>query len=283
VFLSILACLAGASQPARADCVTLKNGGEIRGEVLADSKSKARGELVSIRSLSGATVVVGRGEVDAVVRRRPLVEEYETRRRGMPDAVEAHWELADWCRQKSLTKEREAELRRVVDLDSEHVAAHRALGHVRHQGRWGTQEEVMAARGFVKYKGKYVLPQELELIQQDEKVSEAEKGWFRKVRMWKRQLEGDHAERQSEALAQLRQIKEADAVAALTKTFRAAPEEDQRLLFVEIIGKIGGERPLQPLVMQSLWDESRFVREAAIRGVRNRDRMQYQFRDFHGT
>ncbi|MGE5191080.1 MAG: HEAT repeat domain-containing protein, partial [Deltaproteobacteria bacterium] len=249
----------------------LRNGGEIRGEVLGDAGSKTRGKMVSIRTLSGATVVVDRGEVDAVVRRRLIVEEYETRRRSIPDTAEEHWDLADWCRRKSLSKEREAELRRVIELDGEHVAAHRALGHIRHQGRWGTQDEVMTARGFVKHKGKYVLPQELELIEQEERVTEAEKAWFRKVKMWHIWLEGGYPERQSEALSQLQAIKEPDAVAALARTFKAVPVEEQRLLYIRIIGKIEGDKPLQPLVLQSLWDESRFVREAAIKGLRNRD------------
>jgi hypothetical protein len=269
--LSIAAILTLSPCPVRADFVTLKNGGEIRGEFLGDVKAKSPGPAVSIRTLSGATVVVAGSEVDSLVRRRLVAEEYETRRRACPDTAESHWELADWCRQKTLSKEREAELRRVVELDPEHVPAHRALGHIRHKGRWGTQDEVMTARGYVKYKGKYLLPQELELIQQDERVTEAEKGWFRKVRLWHGWLDSGHSERQNEALAQLQAIKDPDAVAALAKSFRAVPTEEERLLYVEIIGRIDGEKPLQPLVLQSLWDESRPVRDAAIKGVRNRD------------
>jgi hypothetical protein len=200
-----------------------------------------------------------------------VVEEYETRRRSLPETALAHWELADWCRQKSLPKERESELRQVVALDPEHTQAHRALGHIRHQGGWATQDEVMTKRGFVKYKGKYVLRQELELILQDERVTESEKSWFRRVKLWHGWLESDHPERQSEALAQLQAIQEPDAVMALGRSFKAVPVEEHRLLYVEILAKIEGEKPLQPLVLQSLWDESRLVRDAAIRGVRRKD------------
>lgn len=264
-------CLEISASRACADSVTLKQGGEIRGELLGDSKAKGAAEVVSIRTLSGATVAVLRSEVDAIIRRRPIAEEYETRRRAAPDTVEAHWELGEWCRQKSLAKEREAELRRVIELDKDHAAAHRALGHVQYKGKWATQDEAMTARGFVKHKGKYVLAQELELIQQEERVSEAEKTWFKKVRMWHGWLEGGHPVRESEALSQLKAIKEPDAVAALSKTFRNSEIDEQRLLYVEILGRINGEKPLQPLVVQSLWDESREVRAAAIKGVRKRD------------
>src|SRR5438045_9471085 len=77
---------------ARADIVSLQSGGEIRGELLDDAK-KARGETVTIRTLTGATVAIVRGDVDTVVRRRMIVEEYETRRRALDDTIEAHWAL----------------------------------------------------------------------------------------------------------------------------------------------------------------------------------------------
>jgi hypothetical protein len=200
-----------------------------------------------------------------------VVEEYETRRRALDDTVEAHWDLAEWCRQKSLAKERETHLLRVTELDPEHTQAHRALGHIRHKGKWASRDEVMTGRGFVKYKGKYVLPQELEMILKEERVSDAERAWFRRVRTLHTWLDGDHAERQSEALAALRSIKEPDAVSALSRSFKAVPNEPQRLLYVEILSHIEGERPLQPLILQSLWDESQDVRKAAIRGVRHKD------------
>src|SRR5258708_7275522 len=126
------ASLSLRARAAQADYIMLRNGGEIRGELLSESsragaKSKSRpdrGEIVSIRMLSGALVAVGQGDVAAVVRRRMVVEEYETLRRAAPDTLEAQWDLAEWCRQKSLGKERETHLRAVVALDPENAAEH---------------------------------------------------------------------------------------------------------------------------------------------------------------
>src|SRR5213078_179127 len=111
------------------------------GELLADSgpaggKQKVPAEVLTIRTLSGALVAIGKSEVESVVRRRLVVEDYETLRRAAPDTASAHWDLAEWCRQKSLAKERENHLRKVVEFDPEHTAAHRALGHVKYQGQW---------------------------------------------------------------------------------------------------------------------------------------------------
>lgn len=270
---------------ARADYITLRNGGEIRGELLSESnraekKSKPRGnrlveergDIVSIRTLSGAMVAVVHGDVESVVHRRMVFEEYETLRRAAPNTVEAQWNLAEWCRQKSLVKEREVQLRNVVALDPENAAAHRGLGHIRdRQGRWSTHDEVMISRGYVKYKGKYVLPQELELIQQDERVSEAEKGWFRRVRNLHGWLDSERPDRQAEALTQLKAIQDPDAVPALSKTFKAVPNAEQRLLYVEILTRIIGDKPVPALVLQSLWDESQTIRDAAIAGLLHKD------------
>ncbi len=201
-------------------------------------------------------MAVGKGDVEAIVRRKMVVEEYESLRRAAPNTLEAQWDLAEWCRQKSLPKERESHLRAVVALDPDHVAAHRGLGHIKdRQGHWATHDEVMISRGYVKYKGKYVLPQELELMQQDERVSEAEKGWFKRVRMLHLWLDGDRSDRQADAVKQLKEIQDPDAVPALAKYFKAVPNADQRLLYVEILTQIIGDKPVPALVLQSLWDE----------------------------
>jgi hypothetical protein len=273
-FLAIPAALlvVMASRPARCDFIALRNGGEIRGELLTDPRARNAGELVSIRTLSGAVVTVEKQQVDDVVRRRMVLEEYETLRRAAPDALEAQWQLAEWCRAKNLSKERQVHLARVVEIDPDHVQAHRGLGHVRDaKGRWATRDEVMAARGFVKYRGKYILPQELQLILADEKVSEAEKSWFKRVKMWHGWLDGERQERRIEAAANLRSIKDPDAVPALARSFKTDENEANRLMYVEVIGKMAGDKPIRSLVLQSLWDESREVRESSIRGIQGRD------------
>ena len=263
-------CLADAASPARADCITLKNGGEIRGELLSDAKTAASGPAVAIRTLSGATVSVVRDEVAAVVRRRPVLEAYETRRRTAADTVAGQWELADWCRQNSLPKERLVHLRRVVELDPDHAAAHRGLGHIRQKGRWSTSDERMASRGLVKHKGKHVLPQELDLIRQADRISDAEKSWLRPVRQWQGWLAGGRDDRKATALAKLDEIRDPHAVPALARAFRDDPEEESRRAYVAVLSKIDGDQPIAHLAVQSIIDDSSGVREAALAAVRRK-------------
>ena len=268
--LSVALCLAVAVAASRADCITLKNGGEIRGELLSDSKSVARGPAVAIRTLSGATVSVVRDEIAAVVRRRPVVEEYESRRRTAADTVARQWALAEWCRQNSLSRERLVHLQRVIELDPTHVAGHRGLGHVRQAGRWMTPDQRMASRGLVKHKGKHVLPQELDLIRQSDRISEAEKSWLRLVTQWQAWLAGERDDRRTTALARLNEIRDPQAAPALARVFRDDPEEESRLVYVAVLSKIDGDQQVVHLAVQSIIDESQAVREAAIGAVRRK-------------
>jgi hypothetical protein len=273
--LALLGQTSGASL-ARGDALLLKNGGELRGVLLPEPRpaginpDSALGR-VTIRTLTGALVAVSRDEVEQIIHRRPLLEEYETLRRGAADTVAAQWDLAEWCRARSLPKQRLAHLQRVVELDPAHAAAHRGLGHIRHEGRWTTTAAMMTARGYVKHKGRYVLPQELELIEAEEHEDAAEKSWYKRVRLWEGWLDSDRAERQAEALNGLKAIRDGDAVPALSRTFRNNANEKKRLLYIDVLNRIEGDKPLKPLIHQSLYEESRLVREAAVRGVRRSD------------
>jgi len=263
-----VALLASCASPASADLITLKSGGELRGQIQTAKDSKATTPYV-IKTLAGSVVEVARDEVESVTRRRVAIEEYEVRVKETADTVEAQWELAEWCRERSMTPQRRTHLERIVELDPRHDRAHRGLGHVYEQGRWTTQDEIMTARGYVKHKGRWVLPQELALMEEEKRETEAEKSWFKKIRMWQGWLaDNGKPDRQQEAFRGLIAIDDVHAVPALIKTFYGAPSEDQRLMYVRILRQIDSEKAAGGLVLQSLQDESDPVRMAAIAGIR---------------
>lgn len=105
----------------------------------------------------------------------------------------------------------------------------------------------------------------------DGHVSAAEKSWFKRVKQWQGWLTGDHPQRKSNAVDLLTAIREPDAVPALVHFFRNVPDDEQRLMYVEIISRIEGDRPVLPLAVQMLVDESPFVRDLAVRGVFRKD------------
>ena len=78
--------------------------------------------------------------------------------RTSPDTVEAHWKLAEWCREHKLATDRSSTSRG----SSSSIRTTRSPHPVRlpqTDGQWMTRDDVMASRGMVMYDGRYVTPQ----------------------------------------------------------------------------------------------------------------------------
>jgi len=105
----------------------------------------------------------------------------------------------------------------------------------------------------------------------NERLTAPEKEWFKQIKQWQGWLSGDRLERQSSALSKLKAIREPEAVPALAHFFRDVPDEVQRLMYVEILAQFKGNKPVVPLAVQSVLDESPAVRDAALGGVRGKD------------
>jgi hypothetical protein len=260
-----LALAVGMISAAQGDLIKLHNGGEVRGTIEKMADIVANGQLTII-TLGGAQVTVSRADIQFVARRPLIVEVYETRAKQTPNTLEAQWELAEWCRQKGVTlkTERNVHLRRILRLDPEHKQAHAALKHTKRDGIWMTYDEDRRAQGFVKHRGKYITPQELELIQKTEAELEAERGWYKKVRLWKGWLTGRNQQRRKDGFAELSGIIAPHAVAALAQKFRDEKNPQLRAFYVKILAGIPGNKPVPPLVEQSLKDSNHEIRYAAL-------------------
>lgn len=193
--LTLPAYLAASGFVCRGDSIVMKNGGVVRGELRSGPKTPNGEKAIAIRTISGATVVVARDEIEAVVRRAPAMKKDSAR-----DRV--------------------------------------------------TSVTLAASDGL---------------------ASAAEKSWFKRVKQWQGWFTGDHPQRQSGALGLFKAIREPDAVPALVHFFRDVPDDEQRRLYVEILSRIEGDRPVIPLAMQALVDESPVVRELAMRSVLCKD------------
>jgi hypothetical protein len=249
---------------AHADLVKLVNGGELRGKIISSPADKDR---IRLETMTGATVVVDRAKTLFVSTRSPIVEDYETRSRRIEDTVDAHWELAEWCRQKGLSKQREAQLIRVTELAPDHDKAQSILGRVWHQGAWIDRDALMTSQGYVKYKNKYITPQELEVIENTTEELERERGWFQKVRLWHGWLDGQHENRRPQGLASLKAIEDPNAAPAVIKFLSADSRPEIRELSVMILVKISGAKAITGLVKLSLFDASADIRSAALEGI----------------
>lgn len=265
--ICLLAAILGLAACARADVIKLKNGGEIRGAIPRTAEA-IQEDAVTIKTLSGAVVTVERKDIQFITWRSPLVEEFETKLREVPaDDIEALRELVQWCREKGLTEQRIAVLERIIEIDPDDADARAALGHSKYNGEWMSRDERMEAQGYVKYRGRYITPQELELIQKTEAQRDSEQEWFQKVRLWLNWAEGRNAARQEEALAALGAIDDPAALPALGRFLSKHNDRGMRLLYVNVLDRLPGTSAVPALVQKSLHEEDHEIRWRALNAL----------------
>lgn len=251
---------------ARADLIHLKNGGQVRGKIERKLGSTT-GETIRIETLTGGVVEVARPEVEFISWRSFEQEEFETLSKSTPQTPDELWKLAEWCRLHHLSRERRKTLQRIVTLDAENERAHRALGNSLHEGEWVTRDELMESQGYVKHKGRYITPQELELLVTTEAEREADRHWHVQVRLWHGWFTGSDPKRRAQGYRELSEIRDPQAVPALGRFLGSANMTPLRLLYVQILSRIPGQRPIVPLATLSLTDPKQSVRTAALGAI----------------
>ncbi|GIX04730.1 MAG: hypothetical protein KatS3mg114_0599 [Planctomycetaceae bacterium] len=249
------------------DVVRLHHGGEIRGKVT----SHERDEFITIETTEGVLIQVSRRDVSLVVRRPLKVEEYETRSRLIPDTIPAHWELAEWCREQRLTEQRQEQLQRIVELDPAHEQAHLALGHVWKEGNWVDYDEYMTARGFVKYKGRYVTQQEYDLAVKSQAERQRELEWYPQIRLWTTWLSAKESLR-TQALNEFAQLQDDDAAPAVQRFLAEHPTSDVRRLAITVLQKMAGPKATTVLAKRVLFEPEPSLRLAALEALPTKQR-----------
>ena len=258
----------GMVSPLQADLVKLSNGGELRGRIIRNpSTGKSPSESIQLETLTGATVVVHKSDTQFVAMRSLSVEEYESRARRVENTLDAHWELSEWCRQKGLSKQREVHLLKVVEHDIHHEKAQTALGRVWHEAAWIDRDELMASQGYVKYKGRYVTTQELDVIQKTAAELDQEREWFQKVRLWHGWMIGRHEERRQQGFIALQSIDDPSAAPALIRFLCEDSRRDMRMLGATILSKLPGAKAVAGLVKLTLFDTDSEVRYTSLNGI----------------
>ncbi|WP_437193991.1 HEAT repeat domain-containing protein [Planctomicrobium sp. SH527] len=261
---------------ADADVVRLRSGGEVRGRIIEAVSATPAGKSVKssqpspptvIETRSGTKVTLEGEEIDFVARRNELSEEYVTRSRQIEQTVEAHLELAEWCRVNGLLDQRQEQLEQVLNYDPDHEEARRVLGYVRHFGRWMTKDDVMTERGYFRYQGKWVTRQELDLLEANSAKKSKEGEWKGKIRGWMAAIASGVQDRQMKAIAELQQIRDPDALNPLMQMMSQHESNDIRLLYIQILKQIDSNQAITPLVDRLLNDPSDLVRSNALRAI----------------
>ncbi|MEM1063477.1 MAG: hypothetical protein AAGJ97_14225, partial [Planctomycetota bacterium] len=264
----VLVLSAFAATPARADYVTLSDGGIVRGKVVEPEFGVvATGEAVRVVTPAGLELRLDSGEVRGIVRRDPRHEELARRAAVAGNDAASQWELAEFARVNRLDAARARHLRAVIAADPGHRDARVALGYVRENGAWMTRHDAMTARGLVEHDGRYVTPQEKELLELSEAERERRRYWFGKIRLWTKWAGSGDADRVYEAGERFASVDEPAAIPAVLKFLGGAADVASRLLAVRTVAQIAGPAATDTLVAFSLRDGSKIVADTARRAI----------------
>jgi HEAT repeats len=261
IFVTVAAC-AETLGFARADVLELKNGGRVEGQ-LADSKDGDQTSYV-ITTADGGQLTIARSEVARVVPQTKDEEEYQRRARAAADTVDAHWDLAQWCREKNLRNAYREQLAHILELDPQHPEARQALGYQKANGQWMLRDDIMAARGLVLYDGKYVTRQHVELLERDKQARSTDADWNNRIDRLRRGLTGRRQDRADQALVELRAIRDPQAAAAITDWLRHEQDPELKRILLETTAQIDHPLALNALVELSLSDPDDETRAQAL-------------------
>jgi hypothetical protein len=243
----------------RAEVFVLANGGRISGEWL-NRQEKPRKQYI-IKVAGEGQITLAASQVEQVLNRRPEEDEYERVRPAYPDTVEGQWALAEWCRLQHLPIERQTHLKRVIELDPDHLEARRALGYTKVDGKWATRDELKIEQGYKRYKGTWKLPQEIEILENKAKQEGARLEWFQNVKRWRGWL---GTERDAQARENFGNISDPAAVKALLLNLREDRSVQNKMIYVDVLAKINTPEAAMGLAVAAMEDPLDEVRQTCL-------------------
>lgn len=260
--------LAADSSPARADVIELRGGGQIQGKVIPDPKSKDRVQILLMQGRHPLSFQKDR--VIRVVPKASPLDDYVVKRAKAAATAEAQYQLGYWCEQNRLSDLAKLHYEQALAYDPDFEEAHLKLGHTRVDGSWLTRDDLSAAQGLVKYKGRWVTAEEKSKREDAEKITAAQGSWLRRIRILRQALINGNSDRRREAEAQLMAIRDADAVVPLLRVF-GQDEAPRRILVAMVLATIAGPRATAAMVQRILDEPDAEVRSITFDHLRRRN------------
>lgn len=249
----------------RADVLELKTGGRVEGKIRQSPDQNSSVFIVDLAD--GGQFTVPRSQVAHVDTISADEAEYQKLARTAPDTVEGHWKLVLWCRQHKLEKNAEPHLERILELDPNHAEARAALGFRQKDGKWMKRDDVMASRGLVQYEGRYVTPQQVELMEQQKKNRVTQADWNKKIDQLRRWLTGRRQDKAAQAHAELSALNDPQAAEAIAAVLRHEEDPDLKRLWIDIAARLNHRASLDVLVHLSLNDPDDDIRHLCVESL----------------
>ena len=256
------------ADPALADVIALRGGGKVRGKVVPNAREGA--DRVTVLPEKGRTPLVFHKEQVVGVTAEPgPLDEYLVRRDRASSTAESQYELGLWCEGHKLRDLARLHYEAAVGHDKSFAPAHRKLGHVLHEDRWLTADELREAQGLVRYKGRWISQNEKEEREAREASVAEQASWARRIRLLRQAIVAGPEDRVLEARQQLMDIREPAAIAPLVRVLgeEGAP---LRTLLDRILGEIPEDEAAAALVGRILREADPDVRPVTMEELQRR-------------
>jgi hypothetical protein len=242
----------------RADRITLRGGGLIRGKVLpADPQHPDR---VTILTATGKTPLnFQKAQVIQVQAEPSALDEYLDRRGSLATTAEANHALGVWCEEHKLKDLAEIHFEAAVRLDKAFEPAHQKLGHVLVGNQWLWGDELRAAQGLVRYKGQWMSAEEKEQREAAAASSAELASWVRRLKLLRQALLSGPEDRKRDAERQLMEIRDPAAVTPLVQVL-GGEGPAVRVLLDHVLDQIPGPEAAAALVKHVLFETDSDVR-----------------------
>lgn len=153
-FAPLVLALAALTAPALADTVVLRDGRRLQG------RTETVGDELVIRQKHGE-VRVAKADIVRIEHEDDVYSQLERKQRELGSGTaDERYTLGVWCRDNHMDSEGRTAFLSVLKLDPDHAGARAALGYVKEDNRWITEEDQMRARGLVKFENRWVTPAE---------------------------------------------------------------------------------------------------------------------------
>lgn len=241
----------------------LRTGGRVEGEWLNPQRGATDDYI--LRNTSGVQLTLAGSAVARVLTTSNVEKQYNELLHKAPPTIEGHWKMAEWCKDAGLSAQRKFHLEEIIKLDPDHEEARLALGYGRFpNGGWMTPDEYMQRQGYVKYRGVWKLPQEIEIEARVREFELADKQWRKQLKIWIDNYV-DGRKRMAEAVQGIKTIRDPAAAGALA----AALEDDKlpkdlRLLCLEAIGNLPDGVATGTLIKLALHDPDETLRDRCL-------------------
>jgi hypothetical protein len=264
MFVALLSAAGGES---RADRITLRGGGQIRGKVLPDPQ---RPDRVKVLTESGKTPLgFQKAQILQVTAEPSVLDEYLVRRDKLESSAQANYALGLWCEEQKLKDLAELHFEAAVTHDKMYEPAHQKLGHVLVGDHWIWGDELREAQGLVRYKGQWISKQEKEQRAAAAASSAEQAGWVRRLKLLRQAFVSGSDDRHRDAEQQLMEIRDPIAVTPLLQVF-GGDDPVLRTLLDHVLEVIPGPEAAGALVKHLLFETEFDVRHVTMAALAKR-------------